>query len=93
MRVDVAARRRQLEGLLVVHRLADEQLQQLRPLEPPVAEQLRVERRDHDGVHVQHAAQALDLLAALVHEMARVRVRRRHRPDAVVMLLVRRARR
>ena len=57
---------------LVVLELAEEELEEHRPLVPPVPEELCVVRRDDDGAAVHVRAQVLDLLLAVEHEVARV---------------------
>ena len=88
---EVARGRRELERRLVIHRLADEEIQELRPLEPPVAEQLRVERAHHDRRHIHILPQPLDLRGARAHEVPRVRIDGAERPVAMVEFLVRAA--
>ena len=68
----VAARRDRRDGALVVLELAEEELEEHRPLVPPVPEELRVVGRDDDRPAVHVRAQVLDLLLAIEHEVARV---------------------
>src|SRR6185436_12623086 len=63
---------RQREGLLIVKSLAHEVIEELRALIPPVAEQFRVIRREHQRRAIQNAAEVLDLADSGVEKMSRV---------------------
>ena len=93
----VGCRRRYSSGvissnsLLVAAGLAHEVIQELRPLIPPVAEQLGVVGRHQDGRAVEDFRQAPELRHAGVEEMARVLVGGPQGGRAVIHLLVGRA--
>ena len=74
--------------LLLVAQLAREKIQELRPFIPPVAEQLRVIRRDDDGRPVQQRRDLPRLREAFVEKMPRVPARRRERMVALIDLLL-----
>ena len=69
MHAQIFLGRDQREGLLVVIGLAHEEIEELRPFIPPVAEQFRVVRRQHQRRAIQDAGQLLDLRHARVEKM------------------------
>ena len=77
----------QLHRLLIVGQLADQEVEPLRTLEPPVTEQLGVEQRGDDRrpVHVRRAA--LDHVDLPAQEVGGVSVRALARRDMLVRLL------
>src|SRR5262245_36776841 len=74
------------DGVLVVRELADEEIEPLRALEPPVAEQLGVVRRD-EARHPARIA-ASEAPRAVRDEVARVRTRLRPSPEWIVRHLL-----
>ena len=70
---DTPADRDRLDGLLVVVHLAEQEVDPVRPLEPPVAEQLGVVGGDDERRPAVHdAGEPFDLLLAVEHEVAGV---------------------
>ena len=86
---EVARGRGHLEDRLVVRSLAQEHVEELGSLEPPVAEQLRVVGADDDRVDRHLRAEGFELLDAIGEEVGRMRVGRALRPRTVVEFLVR----
>ena len=72
MLVEILRHRDRLDRLLVVVHLAQQEVDPVRPLEPPVAEQLGVVGRDDQRRPVHRAGQPFDLLFAVEHEVAGV---------------------
>lgn len=66
----VIGRRGQGEDLLIVGRLAQEKVEKFRSFEPPVAEQLGVERTDQDRFDRHFRAQGCELPDALGQKSA-----------------------
>ena len=61
------------DGLLIVVHFAEQEVDPVRPFEPPVAEQFGVVRRDDQrGPAVHRAGQPFDLFLAVEHEIAGV---------------------
>ena len=73
MPVEVLRHRDRLDRLLVAVHLAQQEVDPVRPLEPPVAEQLGVVGGDDQRRPAVHrAGQPFDLLLAVEHEVAGV---------------------
>ena len=89
--LQISPRRRESECILVVGRLAQKEIEKLRPLIPPVAEKLGIKGTQDDRIDRQYRFQMLKLPDAGVQEVPRMMVRCSHRPGAVVDLLVWRA--
>ncbi len=87
MPVQIFAGRDQLDRLLVVESHAREEVEELRPFIPPMAEQLGVIRRDDERRTIQNSREPPDLRHAFVEEMSGVFARSLERMVALVNLL------
>ena len=85
---EICGRRGKGEDALVVRRLAQEMFEKLRTLEPPMTEQLGVERTDDDWINRHLRAERFKLADAVGQEIGGVRIRCELRPRTMVKLLV-----
>src|SRR3972149_11253072 len=81
-------RRDQLDGVLVADELADQKVKPLRPLKPPMPEQLEIVRSDDKGRAFHLRGEPLDLLFAGEKKIARRESGLGKRPRTHIRLFV-----
>src|SRR3972149_12238467 len=81
-------RRYQLDGVLGADELADQKVEPLRPLKPPMPEQLEIIRSDDEGRASHLRGEPLDLLFAVEKKIARVEIGLGKRPRTPICLFV-----